>query len=250
MKSLSIIIITKNEAKNIVACLESVKFADEIIVLDSGSTDDTIALCKQYTSKVYEVDWPGFGIQKNRALDKAQGDWVLSIDADERVDQKLKEEILHIISENNLNFAGYTIPRITSYCHKFIRYGDWKNDCYLRLFRRPQGRFNNVSVHEKVIIDGKAGRLKTPLIHYSYSNLEEVLNKMNHYTTLSALERYQKGQKATLTQALLRSTWSFIRSYFLKLGFLDGKKGLMLAISIAQGCYYRYTKLMLLHEER
>jgi glycosyltransferase involved in cell wall biosynthesis len=250
MNSLSVIIITKNEAKNIVACLESVKFADEIIVLDSGSTDDTLKLCRQYTAKVYQTDWPGFGIQKNRALQKAEGEWVLSIDADERIDAQLKQAISTIIHENDPTYAGFYLPRATSYCAKSIKFGDWKNDRYIRLFRRNRAEFTNAAVHEKVIVHGKVGKIKAPLRHYSYTNLEDVLNKMNLYSTLSAQQKYQRGRKASLKYALMAALWCFLRGYFLKFGFLDGRKGLMLAISNAQGCYYRYAKLMLLHEQR
>jgi glycosyltransferase involved in cell wall biosynthesis len=246
--SISIIIITKNEARNIVDCLEPLDFANEIIILDSGSTDNTVTLARKYTPYVYEVEWPGYGMQKNRALEKAQHEWVLSIDADERVTEHLKQEILDIIRQNDQAFAAYSIPRITTYCSKLMKFGDWKNDRYVRLFRRKNGTFNNALVHESVIVEGKIGKIKSPLLHHSFLNLEDVLHKLNNYSTLSALEKYNQGKKSNLSLALGRAIWTFFRGYFLKLGFLDGKKGLMLAISNAEGCYYRYVKLMLLNE--
>src|SRR5262245_5224446 len=143
MNTLSAIVITKNEADNIVACLESIKFADEIIIFDSGSQDDTTKLARRYTDQVYEVDWPGYGIQKNRALAKATKDWVLSIDADEIVTPALQTEIKAILAQSS-SIKGYYIPMQSSYCQRFIRYGDWKNDRFLRLFRRDRGRFKDV----------------------------------------------------------------------------------------------------------
>ncbi|MGZ8151480.1 MAG: glycosyltransferase family 2 protein, partial [Methylovulum sp.] len=179
---LSVIIITKNEGAHIGSCLKSVLWADEIIVLDSGSEDDTVEICKQYTDNVFITDWPGFGIQKQRALDKAQGDWVLSIDADEVVTTELRMEIENTLQQEQFN--GYQIPRLSSYCGKQIRHGGWWPDYVLRLFRRNAGYFTDSLVHERIVVEGKAGKLTSPLLHDTYENLEEVLNKVNSYSSL------------------------------------------------------------------
>lgn len=247
MSSLSVIIITKNEANNIRACLESVRFADEIIVLDSGSTDETIPLCQLYTDKVYSVDWPGFGPQKNRALSKCESHWVLSIDADEIVSPQLANEIQQIIQTDSI-FSAYSLTRKSNYCNQYLIHGDWRNDRCIRLFKREHGSFSNLPVHEGLVVNGKVGALRGLLLHNSFADLEEVLNKVNHYSTLSAEHKYTLGKKSSLTKAIIHGLWTFIRGYVLKAGFLDGKKGFMLAVSNAEGCYYRYLKIMLLTE--
>jgi glycosyltransferase involved in cell wall biosynthesis len=249
MASLSVIIITKNAAESILICLESVRFANEIIVLDSGSTDGTLALCQKYTDKVYEVDWPGYGVQKNRALAKANHEWVLSIDADEQIIPELRREIETIITDNSATFDAYTIRRLSKYCGKFIRYGDWRNDCPIRLFRRDKGHFKEVPVHEDLIVTGKVGKIRAHMLHNPYRNLEGVLFKLNNYSSLSAKLKQEQGKSANLSIAVLRGLWTFFRCYFLKLGFLDGREGFMLAFYNAEGCYYRYLKLMYLNQQ-
>jgi glycosyltransferase involved in cell wall biosynthesis len=239
---LSVIIITKNEAHNIGQCLEAVAWADEVIVLDSGSEDDTVAISRQYTNKVFETDWQGFGVQKQRALEKAKGDWVLSIDADEIVTAELKEEIRAVITRPELN--GYEIPRLSNYCGKPMRHGGWWPDYVLRLFRRDSGRFSEALVHERVFVDGKIGRLNAPLIHDKFVNLDEVLHKINYYSTLGAEMLYRKGVRSSLGKALSHGVWMFFRTYFIKLAFLEGWRGVMLSISTAEETYYKYIKLL------
>ena len=239
---LSVIIITKNEASHIGRCLESVSWADEIIVLDSGSQDDTVSICRQYTDKVYETDWPGFGVQKQRALDKATGDWVLSIDADEIVTAELRAEIEQALQQNK--FHGYEIPRLSSYCGRQMRHGGWWPDYVLRLFRRNAGHFSDAVVHEKIIVEGKVGRLISPFLHDTAVNLEEILRKMNSYSSLGAQMLYEKGVRASISKAVFKGLWTFIRTYWIKAAFLDGYQGLMLSISNAEGTYYKYLKLM------
>lgn len=243
MKStISVIVITKNEAHNIEACLQSVSWADEIIVVDSGSTDNTVSIAKQFTDKVYETDWPGFGAQKQRALTLATKEWVLSIDADERVTEKLRDEILATLPVTDC--AGFIIPFQSEYCNKTIRFGDWSNDKQLVLFQRNKGQFVSLLVHERIEVQGKIGKLKYPIHHRAFLNLEMVLKKMNDYSTMSARQKHLNGQKGSLWKAITHSLWSFFRGYILRFGFLDGKEGLMLAISNAEGTYYRYLKLM------
>lgn len=239
--TLSVIIITKNEANNIGTCLESVKWADEIIVLDSGSTDGTLEICKQYTPHVYSTDWPGFGVQKNRALDKATKEWVLSIDADEFLSPDLIDTIKKTIQDPNA-YSIYKIKRITQFCGKYLYHGDWRNDMPLRLFRRGTTRFKEVLIHESLIIDRQVGKINQILWHNSFHTLDDVIHKMNAYSTWGADNLIAKGKKTGLLQATLRAKWTFLRGYIMKGGFLDGKHGFMLAVSNAAGCFYKYAK--------
>ncbi len=238
----SVIIITKNEAFHIARCLDSVSWADEIIVLDSGSEDNTVEICRRYTDKVFVTDWPGFGVQKQRALDHAQGDWVFSIDADEVVSPELKVEIQAAMVESSVN--GYEIPRLSSYCGKQKRHGGWYPYYVLRLFKRETGCFTDTVVHERILVQGDVGQLSVPLLHDAFINLEEVLHKVNSYSSLGANMLYEKKVSSSLAKALFKALWTFIRSYGLKAGFLDGQQGLMLAISNAEGTYYKYIKLL------
>ncbi|MGZ4978068.1 MAG: glycosyltransferase family 2 protein [Methylobacter sp.] len=245
---LSAVIITKNEAGHIACCLESISWVDEIIVLDSGSEDDTVAICRQYTDKVYQTDWPGFGIQKQRAVDKVCGDWILSIDADEVVSPELRLEIENALRQEHYN--GYEIPRLSSYCGKQMRHGGWWPDHVLRLFRRDFGRFTDAVVHERIIVQGQIGQLTTPLLHDAFVDLDEVLHKVNSYSTLGAALLYQQGVRSSLSKAILKGLWTFIRTYWIKAAILDGRQGLMLSISNAEGAYYKYLKLLELQNRR
>jgi glycosyltransferase involved in cell wall biosynthesis len=239
---LSVIIIVKNESLHIARCLESVVWADEIIVLDSGSTDNTIEICERYTRRVYSTDWQGFGVQKQRALDKAIGYWVLSIDADEQVTADLKSEIQQVIKKSQSD--GFEIPRLSSYCGRNIKHAGWWPDYVLRLFKRESGTFSPDLVHERVIVNGRIAQLKHSLLHEAFINSDEVLTKVNNYSTLGAKKLHDLGEASSLKKAILKGSWMFFRTYILKLGFLDGKQGLMLAISSAEVTYYKYVKLM------
>lgn len=241
---LSVIIITKDEAHNLRDCLQSVIWADEIIVIDSGSTDGSQQICREFNCTLIETDWPGFGIQKNRALSHTKYDWVLSIDADERVSHELKEEILSTLQTPI--HQGYFMPRSSNYCGRFIKHSGWSPDNILRVFNKNFASFTNDLVHEKVILSGTQGYLTNKLIHYSFSSLDQVLHKVNNYSTLGAQELFNKGVRSTLSKAILKGCWAFFRTYLLRLGVLDGKEGLMLAISTAEGTYYKYAKLALL----
>ena len=245
---LSVIIITKNESRHIASCLNSVAWADEIIVLDSGSSDDTTAICKTYTDQVYETDWPGFGPQKQRALDKVQGDWVFSIDADEQVTPELQEEIKQAIQSKQ--FSGYQIPRLSRFCGKQIRHGGWWPDYIVRLFRRESAKFMDVPVHEKVLVDGPIAKLKSPLLHDTYQTLEEAIDKMNKYSSLSAKMLFDAGKKSSISKALIKTLWTFVRCYLIKAAFLEGRYGLMLAAVNSQGTFYKYIKLLELQHKQ
>ena len=242
---LSIIIIAKNEAHAIADCLRSVAWADEVIVVDSGSTDDTVNICQQHGAKVTVTDdWPGFGRQKNRALALATQPWVLSVDADERVTPELQAEIMQAIASNA--DASYRMPRSSSYCGQFIKHSGWSPDYITRLFKRGYGKFSDDLVHERLLTDHTTLSFKSPLLHISYINLDEVLNKVNHYSSAGADMLHARGKSASLGKAIAHGLWAFVRTYFIRLGFLDGKMGFVLAVSNAETTYYRYLKLALL----
>jgi glycosyltransferase involved in cell wall biosynthesis len=246
--SVSVILITKNEEHDIRDCLISIAWADEIIVLDSGSSDKTLEIARKYTSHVYSnTDWQGFGIQKNRALAYATGEWVLSVDADERVSEELRYEIQYAISTQDA--AIYSMPRLSSYCGKYIRHSGWWPDYVVRLFKRGNATFSNDLVHERLVFDGVAKQLISPLMHNTYKDLDEVIAKINQYSTLGAKNSLKKGKHGGLTSAVGHSLWAFIRTYILRAGFLDGAEGFMLAVSNAETTYYRYLKLYYLNKQ-
>jgi len=238
---LSVIIICKNESLNIRSCLESVVWADEIIVVDSGSVDDTVAICREYTPHVYIHDWPGFGAQKNRALDYASKDWVLSLDADERVTPDLHAELVRAMT--GAEMEGYFVPRLSQFCGHFIRHSGWYPDYVLRLFKKSNGRFSDDLVHESVVLQGNAGKLSCPLLHYSYRNEADVNRKVEQYATAAARQMFQKGKVATVADAPVRAGWAFFRTYCLRLGFLDGTAGFNIARMNARTTYSKYQLL-------
>ena len=248
MKSISVIIITLNESLKIEACLDSVKWTDEIIVIDSGSTDNTVEICKKYTDKVYETDWPGFGPQKNRALSYASCDWVLSIDADEVVTPELKEEIQSALL--NETFEIYDIPRLSSFCGRDLHYGGWRPDYVTRLFKNGSASFSNDLVHERLVFETKKGKLKESLIHTSIDDLDSMLSKVNAYSTAGTQRIVDKGKQVGLFSALSHGFWIFFRTYFLRLGFLDGKEGFIMAVSAGENTYYRYLKAYYLQKSK
>lgn len=248
--SLSIIIIAKDEGKFIRRCLESVAWADEIVMLDSGSTDDTVSIARACGAKVQTVnDWPGFGPQKNRALALATGDWVLSLDADEWVTPELRAEIQRSVAAPGNN-AAFKMPRLSSYCGRLMRHSGWWPDHVTRLFRRGAARFSEDLVHERLVVHGVIGILRESLRHEAFVDLDDTLVKMNAYSTAGARMQLERGEKASLAGAVWHGAWTFFRTYVLRGGFLDGREGFMLAVSNAEGAYYRYLKLMLLSENR
>jgi glycosyltransferase involved in cell wall biosynthesis len=249
MPTLSVILITKNEEHNLADCLASLDdIANEIIIIDCNSSDDTVAIARRYGAVISQpIDWPGFGIQKNRALDLATQEWVLSLDADERLTPELRFEIRHALSYANDNNC-FAIPRLSWYCTRYMKHSGWYPDYVTRLFRRGTARFSEHLVHERLIAQGKAGKLQNALLHESFLTLEDVLDKVNRYSSAGADQRYQQGQRSSLSSAVLHGLWTFIRTYIIKAGFLDGREGFILAVSNAEGVYYRYLKLMYLQD--
>ena len=247
--SLSVVIITKNEEAGIRRCLESVAWADQVVVLDSASTDRTAAICRELGAQVHDSpDWPGFGPQKNRALALATGDWILSLDADEWVSPELRAAIEHSMAAPG-GMAAFMMPRRSTFCGRVMRHSGWWPDYVVRLFRRGSAHFSDDLVHERLIVDGPIGRLSAPLLHEAVPDLEAMMNKTNSYSTASALMLHRKKRRGSLAMAILRGLWTFLRTYIFRLGFLDGREGFILAVANAEGSYYRYLKLMLLSEK-
>ncbi len=244
--ALSVVVITRNEEANIGECLASVAFACERIVVDCGSTDATARLAEAAGARVLVTpDWPGFGPQKNRALALATQPWVLSIDADERVTPALRDEILAVLARPDAADA-WEMPRRSSYCGQFMAHSGWYPDHITRLFRRGTARFSDDLVHERLVTTGPPARLRSDLLHDSFVNFESVLDKVNRYSTAGAQRMHDEGRAASFGGALAHGLWAFVRTYVLRLGFLDGKLGLALAISNAEGTYYRYLKRWLM----
>ncbi len=245
MAKVSVIIITKNEADNIRPCLESVSWADETIVVDSGSSDATVPICRELGAQVHVHDWPGFGVQKNRALSYATHEWVFSIDADERVTPDLQAQIIKAMEDESKN--GFYMPRLSQFCGKFVKHSGWYPDYVLRLFKRAKARFSDDIVHERVILEGAAGRLSSPLLHYSYLNEADVQRKTEQYARAGAMQMFKNGKDVSFADAPLRAGWAFVRTYFLRLGFMDGVTGLNIALMNAKTTYLKYNQLRALH---
>lgn len=241
---LSVTIITLNEEANIRRTLESVKWADEIIVLDSGSTDRTVSICREFTDKVIHQDWLGFGKQKNAAIDRAIGDWVLSLDADEPIEPELAAEIREIMDSPGA-YDGYRVPRKTFFLGAWIRHGGWYPDYNLRLFRKGKGRFEERLVHEAIKVDGAVGNTVHAIMHHAYPDLSSYLASINKYSSLAVdvmAEKGIPGRKTSALNILLRPVLTFILKYLFRLGFLDGKRGLILNLFHSWYVFAKYAK--------
>jgi glycosyltransferase involved in cell wall biosynthesis len=240
---LSAIVITRDEAANIGECLDSLAFCDERIVVDCGSSDNTLMIARQKGARVGFHEWAGFGAQKNYALSMARGDWVLSLDADERVTPELQQAILAALDDEKAD--GYAFPRRSSFCGRMMRHSGWFPDRVLRLFRRGKARFSDDIVHERVVCDGPVKRLKAPLLHYPVRRLEDAIRRMDSYSTLGAGQLAASGKPASILRGVTHGAFAFLRTYVLRLGFLDGAAGFLLAVANAEGTYYRYVKAWL-----
>jgi len=229
MMRLSVVIITRNEEANLGRCIESVKFADEIIVVDSHSEDRTVEIAGQLGAKVFTVDWTGYGPAKQYAAIQASGDWILSIDADEALSPNLADEIRGIV-ESSPPINGYDMPRLTNFLGRWIHHCGWYPDRVLRLFRRGRGRFTNATVHEALIVDGPIGHCLGNLHHFSYPTLELYFEKFNRYTTMGAEQAFGRGERTSLFDLTFRPAAAFVKHYISKAGFLDGVEGLIISI--------------------
>ncbi|MBN1397887.1 MAG: glycosyltransferase family 2 protein [Bacteroidetes bacterium] len=243
MSKLSVVVITKNEEKNVRDCLDSVSWADEIIVVDAGSTDRTVDIVKEYSKKVFSRPWDGYGAAKNFGIAQCSGEWVLSIDADERITPELRDEILGNIENDNIKISAFSVPRRANFMGKWIYRCGWYPGRITRVFRRSKGRFTEEKVHERLEIEGIVVSLKSDLLHYTDPDLKSYFNKFNKYTSLAAEELMDRGKKFSLIKLIANPVWIFFRMYILKRGFLDGIPGFILCVLSANYVFTKYAKL-------
>lgn len=242
MNPLSVVIIARNEAKNIGRCLASVSWADEIIMIDSGSEDDTVAVAESYGARIFDRPFTGYGTAKREGVEKATSDWILSIDADEEVTPELRDEIKTVLNRET-NEAGFFIKRKTMFLGRWIKHCGWYPDHILRMFRKSRGNFNDAVVHEKVSVEGATGVLKNELLHYSYPSLEDYFRKFGWYTTLGAEEAARRGVRAGWFDIALKPPVSFLSHYVMKQGFRDGLEGFLVSVLSAMAVMVKYAKV-------
>ena len=244
-QSLSALVITLNEERNVADCLASASFADEIIVVDSGSADRTCEIARRMGAKVYRNPWPGYGPQKNFGMEKATGDWILIVDADERVTPELREEITRLLAApEEPSFAAFTVPRRNHEYGRWIARGGAYPDRQMRLLRRGKGAYNDVEVHENLIVDGAIGELRCPLLHFSDRSISDRVTKIDRYSTLSAKERAKRGiPRVGGSHLLLHPAATFWKIYIMKRGFRDGVPGYLHAVMAAYQTFLKYCKL-------
>jgi glycosyltransferase involved in cell wall biosynthesis len=242
MTSLSLVVIARNEEDCIARCLRSASFADQMIVVANASTDRTVEIARELGATVVETeDWPGFGPQKNRALDAATGEWVLSLDADEWLEPATADEIRRAVARPG-DRRGFNIPRRSRFCGQIVRHGGWSPDLVLRLFRRDAGRFSDDLVHERVIVQGPLGRLSAPIEHDSVVDLDDAHDKIGRYAEIAARQIVESGASSSAWKALTRSGWAFTYSYFIRCGFADGLVGAMVAAYQASYTYQKWAR--------
>jgi len=239
----SVAIITKNEESNLPDCLKSISFADDIVVVDSGSTDRTKEIAQSFGCKFFEEDWKGFGNQKQSAIDKCKNEWVLVLDADERIPPETAEEIIRIAQRNYNDPAGFSFQRKNFFQDRWIRHMGWWPDPVTRLFRKSRGHMSQSLVHESLIIEGPVKVLTYCIDHYTESRLSRVLLKIDQYSTLGARQAYAEGKRSSTWGAGLRAVLTFLQSYFLRLGILDGAPGFTLSVTDAINKFFKYAKL-------
>ncbi|PCE32096.1 glycosyltransferase family 2 protein [Burkholderia ubonensis] len=240
--TLGVALIARNAADQLASCLTALSFADDIVVVEHGSSDDTAAIARAHGARVMVTgDWPGFGPQKNRAVAALATDWILSIDTDEIVTPELADAIRAAIRAPRADV--YAVDRLSSFCGQWIRHSGWYPDWIPRLFRRGSAHFSDDLVHERLVFASTAVRLGGKLLHYSYEDFEAVLRKLDAYSSAGARQRLAAGQRGGFRKALLRGSWAFVRTYLLRRGFLDGRAGFMIAIFNAETVYYRFLKL-------
>ncbi|MEK6750488.1 MAG: glycosyltransferase family 2 protein [Pseudomonadota bacterium] len=244
---LSVVVITKNEAANLAECLDSVRWAEEIVVYDSGSTDATVEIARRYTTKVFvDTDWQGYGVHRQRAQSKASGAWIFMLDADERVTPFLCEELLSVTRGASAS-ALYSVPRL-SYCFgRFIRHGGWYPDRVVRLYPAALAGYDDALVHERVHPQHALAtrKLRGDILHYTYRDLEHYLVKSAHYAAQWSSQRFGRGKRADLATGIVHGIGCFLRMYVFKSGFLDGKAGFLLALLSAHSTFVKYADLWL-----
>lgn len=241
--TVSAIIVCFNEQDRIQDCLESVSWCDEIVVVDSFSTDRTPEICRRYTDRFIQRQWMGYRDQKAYAHSQASKDWVLLVDSDERVTAELKEEVVSALATEDGQYAGYAVPRLVYYLDRWWWRGGWYPDYDVRLFRRERASWGGSDPHEKILVNGPVRRLRHPLHHYSYRNIDDHVQRINRFTSISSKELRKEGGRWRLSDALLRPFVRFFRSYVLKRGFMEGFAGFYVAVTAAVYVFLKYAKL-------
>jgi glycosyltransferase involved in cell wall biosynthesis len=242
VNKISVIIITKNEERNIRACLESVKWADEIVIVDDGSIDRTIEIEKEFTDKIFIKEWQGFGAARNFAISQCTNEWILCLDADERITPELKDEIKDAVLRVPVDVKAMSMPRRANFLGSWINHCGWYPGRITRLFRRNTGSYSDDLVHEKISINGKTIELKSDILHYTDPTLEHYFEKFNRYTSLAAQGLNVENKRFQLMKLIVNPIWIFFRMYILRLGFLDGIPGLILCILSANYVFTKYAK--------
>ena len=241
--TVSAIVVCFNEERNIGACLESLRWCDEIVIVDSFSTDRTVEICRQYTDRVVQRQWCGYRDQKAYAHSLATKDWVLLVDSDERVSPELRKEIgENLLSCDNTD-AAFSVPRLVFYLNRWWWRGGWYPDYDIRLFRRDRATWGGTDPHEKILVDGNIRRLRNPLYHFSYRDMADHVQRINQFTTISAQELLKERRRWRLSHALLRPAFRFFRFYILKRGFLEGFAGFYIALTASVYVFLKYAKL-------
>ena len=240
---LSVAIITKNEEENIRSCLQSISFAGQVVLVDSGSTDATLAIAAEFGCEIYSEAWWGFGPQKQLAIEKCLLPWILVLDADERIPPDTAEIIKKIVTAANVKEAGFSFPRKNYFQGRWIKHAGWWPDRIIRLFRKEEGRMTEAFVHEAVEVQGTVGALDVPIEHFTESSLSKIIQKIDKYSTLGAEAAYKDGRHSSAFSAFMRALFTFNHDYFLRLGILDGRQGLTLAVTDAVNKFFKYAKL-------
>ncbi|TRZ87229.1 glycosyltransferase family 2 protein [bacterium] len=239
---LSVAMIVKNEAENLPDCLRSVAFTRQIVVVDSGSGDETIRIASDFGCEVFSEAWRGFGPQKQFAVDRCREEWILVLDADERIPPETARVIRQII-ESPGDANGYSFPRKNFFQGRWIRHAGWWPDRVVRLFRRGKDRLTEAAVHEAIAVEGQVEILEAPIEHWTEGDLGRILRKIDRYSSLGAEEALAAGRRSTIWSAVLRAKWTFFQDYLLRGGFLDGPQGLTLAVTDAVNKFFKYAKL-------
>ena len=240
---LSIAIITKNEEENILSCLQSISFAGQIVIVDSGSTDKTLEIAAEFDCDIYSEEWRGFGPQKQSAIKKCRQPWILVLDADERIPPVTADIIKKIVTNPNVKETGYSFPRKNYFQGRWIKHAGWWPDLIIRLFRKEAGRMTTAIVHESVEVQGTVGILDVPIEHFTESSLSKIIQKIDKYSTLGAEAAFREGKISSTGGAFMRAFFTFIQDYFFRLGILDGMPGLTLAVTDSVNKFFKYAKL-------
>ena len=240
---ISACIMTFNEESNIERCLKSVTWCDEIVVLDSFSTDRTLEICRQYADRVFQHEWQGYIGQRNLIREMATHPWVFFLDADEEVSEDLKDDIVNEFASGTGDVVGYRFPRRVFYLNRWIMHGEWYPDIKLRLFKKELGHSIGEEPHDQVVVNGPVKTLIGPLYHYTYDDLSDHLDTVNRFSAISARAKYESGYRFRWRDFLFRPAFRFFKGYLLKLGLLDGRRGFLIAVISAFGVAMKYAKV-------